>query len=101
MAMSQTPAQPKRSKASKSAVGSADFKARCLELIDHVKESRAEYIVTRHGRPVAMLVPVRAGAKASIIGCMQGTVLAYDGPFDPVPAVWSIDSTDELLPKKR
>jgi prevent-host-death family protein len=99
--MSKTPRQPKQARVSKSALGSAEFKARCLELIDHVKESRAEYIVTRHGRPMAMLVPVRAEAKASIIGCMQGTVLAYDGPFDPVPAVWSIDSTDELPPRKR
>lgn len=79
-------------------MGSAEFKARCLELIDRVKESRSEYIVTRHGRPVAMLVPVRAGAHASIIGCMQGTVLAYDGPFDPIPAVWSVNSTDDTAP---
>lgn len=73
-------------------VGSAEFKARCLEFIDHVKESRAEYIVTRHGRPVARLVPVEAEQKGSPLGSMKGTVLKYERPFDPVPATWSIEN---------
>lgn len=76
-------------------VGSADFKAKCLEYIDHVKESRAEYVVTRHGKPVAKLVPIAEEKPASIIGCMRGTVLKYDRPFDPVPGVWSIDHADD------
>lgn len=75
----------------RSSVGSADFKARCLELIDHVKESRAEYIVTRHGKPVARLVPVEAEQQGSPLGSMKGTVLKYERPFDSVPAIWSID----------
>jgi prevent-host-death family protein len=75
-------------------VGSAEFKARCLELVDRVKESRAEYIVTRHGRPVAKLVPADAGERVSLIGSMANSVLAYEGPFDPVPAFWTLD-TDE------
>lgn len=77
------------------AVGSAEFKARCLELVDHVKEARAEYVVTRHGRPVARLVPVDADVPVSPLGAMRGTVLAYDRPFEPVAATWSIDR-DEL-----
>ena len=77
------------------AVGSAEFKARCLELVDHVKEARAEYVVTRHGRPVARLVPVDADVPVSPLGAMRGTVLTYDRPFESVPATWSIDR-DEL-----
>ena len=76
-------------------VGAADFKARCLELLDHVKESRAEYIVTRHGKPVAKLVPVEEEKPRSPLGCMKGTVLKYDRPFDPVPAIWSIDRPED------
>ena len=72
-------------------VGAAEFKARCLELVDHVKEARAEYIVTRHGKPVARLVPVEADAPASPLGAMRGTVVSYDRPFEPVPAIWSLD----------
>ncbi len=78
--------------ASRTSVGSADFKARCLELIDHVKESGAEYIVTRHGKPVARLVPVEAEQQGSPLGSMKGTVLKYERPFDSVPATWSIEN---------
>jgi prevent-host-death family protein len=72
-------------------VGSAEFKARCLEFVDRVKESRTEFIVTRHGRPVARLVPIDAAEATSLVGSMANTVLRYDGPFDPVPAAWSFD----------
>jgi prevent-host-death family protein len=82
---------PKLTKRSKSTVGSAEFKAHCLQLVDHVKEARAEYLVTRHGRPVARLVPVDGDARMSPLGSMRGTVLVYDRPFDPVPAAWSLD----------
>lgn len=72
-------------------VGAAEFKARCLELVDHVREARATYIVTRHGRPVAQLVPIEPDAPASVLGCLGGSVLDYDRPFDPVPGQWTAD----------
>lgn len=34
------------------------FKERCLALLDQVAETRATYVVTKHGRPVARLVPL-------------------------------------------
>lgn len=34
------------------------FKARVLALLDEVAESRSSVLVTKHGRPVARLVPV-------------------------------------------
>ena len=80
---------------SRTSVGSADFKARCLELIDHVKEARAEYIVTRHGKPVARLVPVETEPPRSPLGSMKGTVLKYERPFDSVPATWSVENPDD------
>ena len=80
-----------KTRASTTTVGSAEFKARCLELINHVRESRVEYTVTRHGKPVARLVPVENDAAASPLGSMRDTVVKYERPFDPVPARWSID----------
>ena len=80
------------SKKGGSAVGSAEFKARCLELIDRVKETRAEYVVTRHGKPVARLVPVDATQPSSLLGVLAGSVQRYTDPFEPVPAVWDIEA---------
>lgn len=36
------------------------FKAQCLAILDRVERSRAPIIVTKHGRPVARLVPIDA-----------------------------------------
>ena len=77
-------------------VGSADFKSRCLELIDRVKEARAEYVVTRHGVPVARLVPVETGEPVSLVGALNDTVVRYDDPFEPIPAIWTLDGTSQL-----
>jgi prevent-host-death family protein len=85
---------PKRSRESASRVGSAEFKARCLELVDRVKVARAEYIVTRHGEPVAKLGPVPSAGSPSPLGAMRGTLLEYDRPFDPIPATWGADRGD-------
>jgi prevent-host-death family protein len=83
----------------RNAVGAAEFKARCLELIDHVHDGNVEYVVTRHGTPVAKLVPVGTHVTGSALGSMHGTVLRYDDPFDPVPAAWAIDRPEPIDPR--
>jgi prevent-host-death family protein len=82
-----------RSGAKAEDIGAAAFKARCLELVDAVRESAAEYVVTRHGTPVARLGPIAPRAPVSVIGCMKGSVLRFDRPFDAVPAAWSFDQS--------
>jgi prevent-host-death family protein len=73
-------------------VGAAEFKARCLELIDRVRETRAEYVVTKHGTPVAKLVPYDPPDRPkSFFGSMRGTLLRYDRPFDPIPGEWLLE----------
>lgn len=36
----------------------SDFKARCLSVLDQVRDSGRELVVTKHGKPVARVVPV-------------------------------------------
>ena len=69
----------------------AEFKARCLKLMDRVRETGAEYVVTKHGRPVAKLVPYRESGKQSFFGSLEGSVLQYDRPFDPIDGEYDID----------
>jgi prevent-host-death family protein len=78
----------------RTAVGAAEFKARCLELVDHVRETAAEYTVTRHGVPVARLGPVGRTPPSAFVGSMAGSVLAFDRPFDPVPGLWMTSDAD-------
>ena len=69
----------------------ADFKARCLKLMDRVRETGAEYVVTKHGRPVAKLVPYTEQSRRSFFGSLEGSVLQYERPFDPIEGEYDID----------
>jgi prevent-host-death family protein len=73
-------------------VAAADFKARCLELMDRVRETGAEYTVTKHGRPVARLVPCKPSTEPRrLFGSMKGTVLAFDRPTDPIDGAYDVN----------
>lgn len=72
-------------------IPAAAFKARCLELMDRVRETGVEYVVTKHGEPVARLVPYTARAQQPLFGSMRGTVLEYERPFDPIDAEWDVN----------
>jgi prevent-host-death family protein len=76
-------------------ISAADFKATCLELMDRVRETGMEYVVTKHGKPVAKLIAVGADS-AQLIGSLKGklrikgdilsTGLAWDAqPRHPRP----------------
>jgi prevent-host-death family protein len=75
----------------KGPVAAAEFKARCLELMDRVRETGVEYVVTKHGEPVAKLVPYKARRRTPFFGSMKGTVLSYERPFDPIDGEYDID----------
>jgi prevent-host-death family protein len=45
--------------AQKQTVGVAEFKARCLELLEGVGSRGDEIIVTKRGKPIAQIGPVR------------------------------------------
>jgi len=67
------------------AVGAAEFKAKCLNLIEQMAGDGEPITITKRGKPVAVLSPVSdAATSTSIIGAMKGSVLTYDDPFSPV-----------------
>lgn len=45
-------------------IQASTFKAQCLALLDEVAASHDPVIVTKHGRPVAKLVPLDSGPPA-------------------------------------
>ena len=59
------------------------FKAECLRLIDEMREDGEAVIVTKHGKPVAMVSPLRQDETGGIVGALSGSVLRYDDPFAP------------------
>ncbi len=74
-------------------VGAAQFKATCLELLDRVRESGQDIVVTKHGKPVAKVVRYEEEKprRQKFIGSMKGTLLRYDRPFDPIDGEWDVN----------
>ena len=50
-------------------IGAAQFKQECLSVLDRL--SPEGIIITKHGRPVAKLIPLGTDS-ASMIGCLKG-----------------------------
>lgn len=55
-----------------STIAAGDFKARCLKLLDEVAASREPLVITKHGRPVAKVVPI--AAQGDLFGALAGSV---------------------------
>jgi prevent-host-death family protein len=53
-------------------IAAGAFKAQCLALLDEVDREGKEIVVTKRGRPIARLVPVRSET-AVIFGRLKGT----------------------------
>jgi len=51
----------------------SEFKAKCLRLIEQVDKTRQPLRITRHGRPVAELIPAGPDRKRKFVGDMIGT----------------------------
>ncbi len=52
-------------------VPAGTFKAKCLAIMDDVKNRREEVVITKHGEPVAKLAPVEIQSDG-IFGFFQG-----------------------------
>jgi len=52
-------------------IAAAKFKEKCLSILDHVDPDGI--VITKHGKPVAKLVPVNS-SMADLIGCMKGKI---------------------------
>lgn len=54
-------------------VAAAEFKARCLILMEDVRKTREPVVITKRGKPVAKLVPLDKG-RDEFIGRLKGLI---------------------------
>jgi prevent-host-death family protein len=67
-------------------MAAGEFKAQCLVVMDQVRESGEPVLITKHGKPVAKLVPAQNNAD-DIFGYMAGKVKIVGdivGPITPL-----------------
>ena len=68
-------------------VGAAEFKARCLELMDRVEKTGNAIVITKRGRPVARLAPVTT-RRRSLVGALKGHIRISGDIVAPIDVPW-------------
>ncbi len=66
----------------------AEFKAKCLAILDEVKRTGIPVLVTRNGRPVAELVPHRTRPPKGPSGVWKGLVTIKGEIVSPIDRKW-------------
>jgi len=66
-----------------SQMGAADFKAHCLQVMEQVRRTRREVVITKRGVPVAKLVPADPPKKL-VLGALAGKLTSGGGLGDIV-----------------
>jgi prevent-host-death family protein len=69
-------------------ISAAKFKATCLDLMDAVERTGASVVVTKRGRAVARLAPVRT-RPASAFGLMKGRIAIRGNINAPIEVHWN------------
>lgn len=68
------------------AIGAGEFKAKCLQLLDDIARKRGTLLITKHGKPVARLVPVEP--EKALFGALKGSVVGEMDIVSPVDTEW-------------
>ena len=72
-------------------LSAAEFKAKCLSIMDRVNEFHEEVIITKHGKPVAKLVPVSSTPKRDLFGFLRSSIVIQGDIIAPTGVVWEAE----------
>ena len=71
-------------------IPAAEFKAKCLRVMETVRVTGEEFVITRHGAPVAKLVPV-VSQDTPLYGRLAGTTVHEGDLISPIGEPWEAD----------
>ena len=71
-------------KRSPTRIGAGEFKAKCLALLDEVSESGRHVVITKRGRPVAEIVPVKD------LPSLEGSIVREGDLISPLDEIWNV-----------
>ena len=67
------------------------FKAECLAILDQVEDMKISVTITKHGRPVARLVPLEGGGAARpTVGSVR-LIAEEDAAYYSTGEHWDVD----------
>ena len=74
------------------------FKAKCLMLMDQVKKYGQTVTITKHGKPVARLVPAEIEEEkkgSSPFGLLKDTFETQGNILEPIDDIWNVEKRTE------
>jgi len=69
-------------------VSAAEFKAKCLKVMDEVAETGEPVIVTKHGKPVVRVVAEATTAPKPLVGRLKGSITHESDIISPIDVKW-------------
>ena len=72
-------------------IAAGQFKSKCLQLMERVQQTREEVVITKHGKPVAKLVPISEEKTDTIVGYLPGSVQVVGDIVSPIDEEWEAD----------
>lgn len=76
-------------------VMASKFKEHCLALLDQVESTKITVVVTKHGRPVAQLVPLDDDRRGTPTMGSVRLIAEDDADYFSTGARWSVDEPDD------
>ena len=73
-------------------IPAGEFKTKCLALLDEVRDTREEIIVTKRGKPVAKVVPI---GRPEIPDLSSWLTRPLGDIESPIGVVWEADMVSE------
>ena len=76
-------------------IKASEFKAKCLKLMDEVAATGEPLLITKHGKPVAELVPTEQKPKPkpkrkSLLGLHKGQMKILGDIMSPLEEDWEV-----------
>jgi prevent-host-death family protein len=68
-------------------IKASEFKAKCLQLMDDIAKTGEEVVVTKRGKPVVRVSPVKQ-KPASLYGALKGHIKITGDILEPVDERW-------------
>ncbi|MGA3263498.1 MAG: type II toxin-antitoxin system prevent-host-death family antitoxin [Terracidiphilus sp.] len=67
-------------------IAAGEFKSKCLKLLDEVADKRETLVITKHGKPVAQVVPMPP--EKELFGAMRGSGVIIGDIISPLENEW-------------
>jgi len=75
-------------------INATEFRQRCFEILESVKTTHKEIVITRRGKPIAKLTRIsQAGEKDPLLGALSGSGRTVGDLTEPATDAtdWEID----------